>query len=149
MADFNAAAVDALFAAVVPVVKKTGRFRDVITHEPKAKPASLPAVAVWWDKLMPARSSGLSSTSGVIQFCVRVYQASMLEKPEDDIDKKLLASVALLLDVLIGGFTLGGQVRAVDVRGMEGQPLEARSGFISHDSTLLRVAQITLPVIVH
>src|SRR5258708_27876185 len=106
MADFNAAAVDALFAAVVWVVKKTGGFRDVITHEPKAKPASLPAVAVWWDKLMPARSSGLSSTSGVIQFYVRVYQASMLEKPEDDIDKKLLASVALLLDVLVGGFTL-------------------------------------------
>src|SRR5258708_16311939 len=103
MADFNAAAVDALFAAVVWVVKKTGGFRDVITHEPKAKPASLPAVAVWWDKLVPARSSGLSSTSGVIQFYVRVYQASMLEKPEDDIDKKLLASVALLLDVLIGG----------------------------------------------
>src|SRR5258708_24204536 len=80
MADFNAAAVDALFAAVVSVVKKAGRFRDVITHEPKAKPASLPAVAVWWDKLMPARSSGLSSTSGVIQFCVRVYQASIDRK---------------------------------------------------------------------
>ncbi len=149
MADFDADAVSALFAALVSKAKSLGAFKAVITHEPKAAPATLPALAVWWRKTSPVPASGLASVSGVVTFTGRVYAAKMLEKPEDNIDKRLLALTGQVMKALSGGFTLGGTVRAVDLLGASGQQLEAASGFLTHENTLFRVAEITIPVIVN
>jgi len=150
MADFNADAVNALFAALVSKAKTIGAFRQVITHEPKAAPASLPALAVWWSGIAPfPPGSGLVAVSGVVTFAARIYEAKMLEKPEDNIDKRLLAHTAQLMNVLSGAFTLTGNARNIDLQGAAGQPLGASSGFINHENTLLRVAQVTIPCIVN
>ncbi len=150
MTDFNAATANALFAALVTKGEKLGPFRGrVITHEPKSAPTSLPALALWWDGVTPLpQMSGVAEVAGVITFAARVYQAAMTQKPENDIDKGLLANTALFLGALCESFTLGSTVLAVDLLGISGQMLTARSGFISHDGTLLRVAQIPIPVIV-
>jgi len=49
----------------------------------------------------------------------------------------------------IGGFTLGGLVRDVDVNGEFGTPLEAVYGYVAIDGAMYRVATITIPVIVN
>src|SRR5258705_508171 len=128
MADFNADAVSALFAALVSKAKGIGAFRMVMTHEPKAAPATLPALAVWWMSIGPyPPGSGLAAVSGGVTFAARVYEAKMLEKPEDNIDKRLLAHTAQLMNVLSGAFTLTGNARNIDLLGAAGQPLTAAS----------------------
>ena len=151
MADFNEAAVTTLLASLVSMARKLGPFKAVMTHEPKSPPSSFPALAIWWAGIRPARSSGLASVSGVVTFSMRVYQDSMLAEPQNAIDPGLLKNTCLVLKAIAGGFTLGmgGQVRDVDLLGAEGQALEARSGYITHDNRLLRVAEITVPVVVN
>ena len=147
---FNDAAVRALLDNLASAAETLGVFDGgVIRHEPKNAPAVLPACAVWWESIRPARSSGLASVSAVVILRGRVYQARMLAEPQDSIDPGLLGSTAKLLSAWSGQFTLGGTVRAVDLLGAEGQALEAVSGFIMHDSVLLRVAEITIPVIIN
>ncbi len=150
MADFNADAVNALLAALVSKAKGIGAFRTLMTHEPKSAPATLPALAVWWMAIAPyPPGSGLAAVSGVVTFAARIYEAKMLEKPEDNIDKRLLAHTAQLMNVLSGSFTLTGNARNIDLQGAAGQPLAAASGFIMHENTLFRVAQVTIPIIVN
>src|SRR5258706_15784758 len=150
MADFNADAVNALFAALVSKAKTIGAFKVVITHEPKAAPATLPALAVWWMSIGPyPPGSGLAAGSGGVPFAPRIYGAKMLEKPEDNIDKRLLAHTAQLLNGLSGSFTLTGNARNIDLQGAAGQPLGAASGFINHENILFRVTQVTIPIIVN
>jgi hypothetical protein len=147
---FNTAAVNALFAELVSIGKSLGPFTQVITHEPKSAPTSLPAAAIWFRRLAPAgAASGLASVSGVVTFTWRVYQASMLAEPQNAIDPGLLKNTALVLEALSENFTLTGNARNVDLFGELGQQLEAVSGFIAHDGKLLRVADITIPCIVN
>jgi len=147
---FNAAAVRALFDALASAAEATGVFDGgVIRHEPKSAPVTLPACAVWFEEIRPARLSGAASVSAVVIFRARVYEAKMLAEPQDNIDPGLLAHTSVLLSAWSGQFSLGGTVRAIDLLGMEGTPLAAVAGFIPHDNVLLRVAEITVPVIVN
>ena len=149
MADFDVTAANALFAALLSSAKKLGgTFKTTTAHEPKSAPTSFPSQALWLAKIAPA-SSGMASVSGVVTFNWRIYQAEMKQEPQDGIDPGLLKNIALVLRALAGGFTLGGTVRAIDLLGMYGQPLEATTGFITHDQRLLRVGQIIVPVIVN
>src|SRR5260221_13778905 len=105
MADFNADAVNALLAALVSKAKGIGAFRTLMTHEPKSPPATLPAPAVGWMAIAPyPPGSGLAAVSGVVTFAARIYEGKMLEKPEANIDKRLLAHTARLTTVLSGSF---------------------------------------------
>src|SRR5258708_14433647 len=98
MADFNADAVNALLAALVSKAKGIGAFRTLMTHEPKSAPATLPALAVWWMASAPyPPGSGLAAVSGVVTFAARIYEAKMLEKPEDNIDKRHPPQTARLM----------------------------------------------------
>ncbi len=53
------------------------------------------------------------------------------------------------MNVLSGAFTLTGNARNIDLQGAAGQPLAAASGFIMHESTLFRVAEVTIPCVVN
>src|SRR5258708_1051450 len=120
------------------------------TLPPTHPPATLRGLAGWWMAIPPyPPGSGLAAVSGVVTFAARIYEAKMLEKPEDNIDKRLLAHTAQLMNVLSGSFTLTGNARNIDLQGAAGQPLAAASGFIMHENTLFRVAQVTIPIIVN
>jgi hypothetical protein len=146
---FNAGAVNALFAALVSEAQQLGCFEQVIQHEPKNAPTSLPACAIWWQVIRPARTSGLASVSGVVSFRARIYETAMLAEPPDAVDPGLLAHTGLLMAALSEGFTFGGTVREVDLLGAEGESLSAESGFIAHDSRTFRVAELTVPVVIN
>jgi hypothetical protein len=145
---FNTAAVNAVYAAAVSAAQKLGCFEVVIQHEPKSKPVSVPALAIWTQELRPvAAVSGLAATSGRLSLRARVY-LNFMGKPEDKIDPLLITLTSTLLGAYSGGFTFGGTVMEIDLLGAYGEALSAQTGYIHHDDTMFRVAEINLPVII-
>lgn len=127
----------------------TGHFDQVNSHEPKNAPGNGLSCAVWFQRVegIPA-GSGLASTSALVVFNVRI-QTNMLAEPQDRIDETVLAALDDLIDAYSGDFTLGGNVRAVDLLGMSGTRLSAEAGYVNQDGTLYRAVVVTLPLIVN
>lgn len=145
---FDQAAIRGVYSAALSAAKKLNVFENVIAHEPKAKPPSLPALAVWTQNLVPvAAASGLSSTSGRLGLRARIY-LNFMSKPEDRLDPELIRLTSALLGAYSGGFTFGGQVMEVDLLGAYGESLSAEAGYIEHDGTHFRVMQVNIPVII-
>lgn len=138
-----------LLDAVVSKVASSGYFASVNAHEPKNAPGNGLSASVWIQDLSPVRASGLNSTSGRIEFSIRLY-TNMLKDPQDDIDENLVTALDDLMSMFSGDFDLGlSNVRYVDLLGANGTPLSAKAGYIQQDSKNYRVMTITLPVIVN
>ncbi len=125
----------------------TGRFDVVNGHEPKNAPGGNLSCAIWVQDYKPA-SSGLASTSMRLVFNVRLY-TSMLQEPVDMIDPDLLDATDLLLADYIGNFTMGGLLRMVDVRGIDGNPITAQAGYLTQDGKVYRVMTIFIPLVIN
>lgn len=134
--------------ALVSHALESGHFEQVNEHEPKNAPGSGITAAVWVDRIEPARSSGLAVTSARMVFNVRLYQ-NFRSQPEDAIDPALVAALDALMTAYSSDFTLGSNVRCVDLLGMAGVPLSAEAGYLEQDRTIFRVVTITLPLIVN
>lgn len=127
----------------------SGHFQVVNRHEMKSAPTGIGTFAeIWLDALRPCRSSGLASTCALLQYMVRI-RTNMMTEPADEIDPRILAATDYLMNAYSGDFELGGQVRCIDLLGMEDQPLSARAGYLRHDSKNYRVMTITLPIIIN
>src|SRR5215469_1302444 len=138
----------ALFAAMESTAQKLGVFSQVILHEPKAAPQSLPALALWLGPLTPlGAASGLSATAVRVALRGRIY-VSDLQKPEDAIDAKLLALASQLLGAFSGSFTLGGEVELIDLLGIYGEAMSSSPGYLNHDGMFYRVQELTFPLII-
>lgn len=124
-----------------------GVFDMVNLHEPKSAPGNRITCAIWVQDMVPA-SSGLAATSFRITFNVRIFSA-MLQEPQDAIDPEILNAVDLLLSDYIGNFTLGGLLREVDIRGIDGNPLRVDAGYLTQDGKTYRVMTISLPVVIN
>ena len=142
----NAAAVEALFSALVSEAQQLAVFERVASHEPKNAPGSGYSCVLWLDGIKPL--SGMSATSGLVTFHARIY-SNMLAEPQDDIDPGLLTATCALLGAYSEGFTLGETVRAVDLLGMSGQALSAQAGYITQDGRMFRAMELTIPVIIN
>jgi hypothetical protein len=143
---FDQAAIKTLYAQVASALESLGAFRSVIKHEPKAAPASLPALALWWAGIGPARGvSGLDATSARIEFGGRIY--TDFTKPDDDAEVQLMALASQLIGAFTGRFELGGNVMEVDLLGAYGGPLSVTPGYINHDGREFRVGECVIPVI--
>jgi hypothetical protein len=137
----------ALVNAIASHASATGLFDAVNGHEPKSAPGGHLTCAVWAQDITPVDSSGLASTSARVVFGIRLY-TSMLQEPVDAIDPELMDAVDLLLADYIANFTLGGLIRYVDVRGIDGNPLRAEAGYITQDGKPYRVFTIFLPLVI-
>ncbi|MGH6654061.1 MAG: hypothetical protein ACRDVE_02515 [Actinocrinis sp.] len=146
---FDQQAISTLFARVVSPCKQIGAFRSsVIQHEPKAAPTALPALALWWSGIGPARGfSGLDVTSARIEFKGRVY-VNFKSRDEDDIDPSLMTLTSAVIGAFSSAFTLDGDVAFIDLLGGWGAPLSATPGYIQQDGQEFRVAELVLPVVV-
>jgi len=145
---FNQAAIADLYGQLVSVAKTLADFETVIEHEPKAAPVSLPALAVWFAGFGPARGlSGLAATSARVEFRARAY-LNFRSRPEDGIDPKLIFVTSQLIGAFSAGFTLGGEVMAVDLLGGWGEPLNATAGYVQHDEHQFRVTELVIPVVI-
>jgi hypothetical protein len=145
---FDQAAIKSVYASAVSAAQKLNVFEAIVQHEPKAKPVSLPALALWVQELRPvAAVSGLASTSGRLELKARIYK-NFLGKPADKIDPDLIYLVSALFDAYSGGFTFGGTVMEVDLLGAHGESLSAQAGYIEHDGTHFRVMECSIPIII-
>ncbi len=146
---FDDAAVNALMSACESIALKTGKFRTVNTHEPKAAPGSGLRCAIWVQSIEPiAAASGLASTSGYLVLFARIY-GNMLQKPEDEIDPRMTSAAAALVGGFSGDFTLGGTVRNIDLLGEYGQRLAAQAGYVTIGGSMYRQMTVTVPAIVN
>lgn len=143
----DATAIADLFAQVEARAQGLGGFEQVIGHEPRSAPVSLPALAVWFNGLGPARGmSGLAATSVRMEFRGRLYLNGQA-KDEDKNEQRLVYLSALVMGAFSAAFTLGGTAMAVDLLGGWGNPLDAQPGWMTHDDKEFRVAEITVPVV--
>ena len=140
---FNAAAVNALIDGVASIAMDTGAFRSVNTHEPKSAPGSGLRLAIWAQTVEPiAAASGLASTSGYVVLQARAY-GNMLQKPEDEIDPRLMTAATVLIGAFSADFTLGGLVRNVDL------PVRAEQVDVTIGGTMYRIFTVTVPCVVN
>lgn len=141
--------VTGILDGIVSHAMALGVFDRVQGHELKNPPGHGLTMAVWVDRIGPQPGgSGLSVTTGRLEFIVRLY-SNALQDPADAIDPNLLAAVDVLLAAYSGDFELGGTVRNIDLLGMQGTPLSGRAGYLTISSTMYRIFDITLPVIVN
>jgi hypothetical protein len=140
--------VTGIFDAMVSHVAASGRFDRVEEHEPKNAPGTGVSAALWVQSVEPIRSSGLAATSGRIEVSIRIYIQATADS-DDRVDRALLEATDTLLTAYSGDFTLGDQVRSVDLLGTYGVPLSAQGGYLKQDNTLYRVMVLTVPLIVN
>ncbi|MCK9929429.1 hypothetical protein MXD62_19970 [Frankia sp. Mgl5] len=140
--------------ALISHLMVLGVFDTVSARAPDALPGTGVHGLVAFNRMVPARSSGLDATSMVPIFTVFVL-VPLEQEPADDIDIVLLEATDPILASLIGDFTLGGLVRMVDVRGSEqsgggtGAGLTVQTGHMTFPDQRYRFAEITVPLIVN
>ncbi len=140
--------------AIASHAGRTGLFGRVQGAEPKSAPTTGRSrdlvCAVWVQRVRPAMSSGLASSSVVLDVTVRLYMPGMSE-PQNAIDPAILRATDVLCKAYVANLDLGlpASVRSVDVRGMAGQQLEGNAGWLTIDQTTYRVMTIVVPVIVN
>lgn len=142
-------AVNQVFDRLVSLAMQTGKFDTVNQHEPKNAPGNGVTCSVWVQTVKPARKSGLSSTSIVVNFDMRIYKA-FVSQPFDMIDPTIVSGAMVIMAALSGDFDFGGiaDARAIDLLGMEsGGGLSATAGYVDIDRRMYRVITINVPVI--
>lgn len=140
--------VTGVFAAVESHAAASGLFDRVNTHEPKNAPGNGLTCAIWLASLAPVPSSGLAATSVRLVLMLRLY-LNMLQEPQDGIDPAVLTATDTLIDAYVGDFTLGGLIRAVDIRGIHGTPLGAQAGYLPIGDATYRTVDIVLPLLIN
>lgn len=146
---FDAAAVRTLMSNVTSHAAALGIFRSVNSHEPKTAPGNGLRYAVWVQNIEPiGQASGLSATSGVVTLMGRIY-GNMLQKPEDDVDPRILTAAVTLIGAYSGDFDFGSTVRNLDLLGMYGQKLGAQAGYATIGQATFRIMDVFIPVVIN
>jgi hypothetical protein len=143
--------IDEIFNAVVSDVQALAYFRKVLPYEPKRATTEGLTAAVWVQSMQPVGMlSGMSSTSGLLVFLVRIY-SNMLQEPQDHIDPNMLRAASALMRRYHDDFDfdLHPLVRNVDLLGMSGTSLGCVAGYLEVDRKMYRIYDITVPVIVN
>lgn len=137
-----------IMAAVVSHALSSGQFEQVNQHQPRNPPGHGLACSVTAERVGSITSSGLSATSARLILNVQIT-TPMTAEPADDIDSLILDAVDALYAAYCGNYTLGGLVRAVDVRGSQGQSLDTVFGYFTVGTVDYRMATITLPLLIN
>jgi hypothetical protein len=140
--------IDDILDRIVTHAQNTGWFQTVLEHESKQSGTNSLTASVWVERIVPIRSSGLSSASVRLDLEMRLYGSTMTE-PYGDIDSNLVKATDALFTAYIGDFDLGGNARHIDVFGTYGQPLDVRVGYLNMDGREFRVFQIKIPIIIN
>lgn len=145
----NVNGVKMIYQTMVDQAQQTGLFDTVNTHEPKSPPMSDLHCAIYVAYTGPCTGqSGLASTTGLVRFNVRVYK-NFISKPEDDIDPAITWACLVLMDQFSNDYTLGSNVREVDLLGQSGSKLEATAGYVTIADKLYRVMTLNVPIIMN
>ena len=93
----DAAGIASLFSEVVSHAQALNIFADVNGHAPESPPGSGASYAVWLSDISPvAAASGLSATSGRVEFTGHIYTRERA-RPLDGVDQNVLLLACDLL----------------------------------------------------
>lgn len=142
-----------LISAITSYASASGVFDSVNGHEPRSAPGSGVACSVFVDEVRPTQSSGLASTSARVMLQARI-QASGINLDADYVEVAIVDAADTLMTALVADFDLSGPsgtavARSIDVRGMDGEGIIMRAGFVVQDSKQYRVLDIMIPIIVN
>lgn len=141
--------VDGISAQIISHAAATGMFETVNGHEPKNAPGNGLNVAVWLNSITPfPGGSGLQSVTVCLEYTIRIY-LNFQSQPYDAVDPDILRAADRLISEYAGDFTLGGEVRDVDLFGESGTKLQGRAGYLDQDGKKFRAFVITLPMIIN
>jgi hypothetical protein len=126
----------------------SGHFETVNEFKVDEPAAAGITCGIWADDIRPIRSSGLAATSARVTFKVRLF-SNTEAAPESYLDRAMVDATSALLTAYSGDFELGGNVRAVDLLGMEGVPLSADAHFMNLSGIIYRVMDIAVPLLVN
>lgn len=151
------AGIIAIRTVITSHASASGLFADVNGHEPLNAPGLGLSCAVMQGPFSPVgRVSGLGTTSGRLEFTVGIMTPRATPTPQKAEDDVLAAACTLVAAysgdfemLLAGGGVPGGLVNCIDLLGAYGEPLGWRPGWLTQDSTALRVLEIVLPVIIN
>lgn len=141
--------IDSITSALESAAQALGVFDSVNGYEVKSPPGNGVHCEIVFGlfELVPVRS-GLQDVSFKLTYKVRL-RTPWAQQPTEGIDPSLLKACDALLASYIGGFTLSGNVNAVDLLGLAGgTPISANSGYIDQGGVMFRIVEITLPLIV-
>lgn len=150
LADASEEWIDPIFDAVISDVQRTGYFDRVNEFESKRAPGHGLTADVWVQSMAPVPAgSGLSNTSAVVLFIVRIYR-NML-RDQDRIERPMMKAAAAIVRKYHDNFDFGLDplVRNVDLLGEAGTPLNAQAGYTDLDNKQFRIYDILVPVIVN
>lgn len=140
--------VGSLTTGLVDVLLRSGRFTRVNAIEPLGPVGQGVVAAVWPDRGgMSSLASGLSASSAVINFKVRLY--TQVAQAPDAIDPMILGAADYVIGLLAGDFDLNGKIRNIDLLGAFGTPLGFVTGYVESGGSVSRIVDIDVPMVVN
>lgn len=141
--------IEALDAALSSRVQATGLFETVNGGELEHMPGRGLRAATWFDYGEPiSEASGLDAVSIRLDAMVRIY-GPVHSLPVDEVDPSMLRALDALGRAYVGGFTLGGLVRDIDIFGRHGRRMSWKAGYLDVDAGTCRVLTLTLPMVIN
>lgn len=131
------------------MISATGLFSSVNLSEPKNAPGKGLVCAVFLDEIGPVpQESGQNVTTGRAVFKARIF-LPMISKPEGMIDQNIGHAAGRIIEVLSGDIDLQANVKYVDLLGATGTPLSAKGGYLTIDTTMFRIMDVTIPLVIN
>jgi hypothetical protein len=141
---------EALRDAIVSHAQAMGHFDRVQEWEPKSAPGTGLTCSIFFNRMGPVQSSGLNSTSAVVEFYARTMM-SMLSEPQEKTDLVMAAAALELTRRISADFTLDGLVRNVILLpgSPDGEPLRTEAGYVNIDGKMQRALMTYVPCVVN
>lgn len=140
----------AIMEKLISYGQRCGMFTTVLGHEPKSAPVvdrEAVTLALFSGPIGHARS-GLASTSLRWEIQGRIYLSAFTE-PADDIDPMVTDATVAYMAMLCANYSLGGLIANVDIRGSDGDPLDAVPGYVEQDKKVFRSMDLRIPLIIN
>lgn len=139
--------IEGTFNALITLGRKAGGFEVVRIGEFKSPPPKATTLAMWVNDLGADDSGGgLAVTGASMAMTARIYHPAMTN-PESVAEIKVTVGAAAYLGQLNGSLTLGGLCQTVDMLGIDGSEARWKYGYLTIDSTMYRVADLSFTII--
>ena len=137
--------------AIASHISRTGYVNDVRIGEPTSPPDAVDKMhaAIYMTSASVAELT-LSTTIELHVVTVRLYRRAAFGQGDDagQVESEMALALSQISSNLIGEFDLGGTLRAIDSGGQYGTGYSATWGYVQLSSTVYRIIDITIPLIV-
>ena len=130
---------------VLSHLKTQGKVKRAQIGEPKSPPLDELTAAILMDGIRTP-STVLDAPVLVYDLVVRVYRNFLDDGTQTELE--VARTVGEIMEAFHADFSLGGNIRAVDVAGTYGRGMDVTWGHLDFGNTVFRIADISVPLIV-